>query len=193
MRSVSVRQVSKFDPSFIGSLLVAMVAANVLVACGGGSNAVPSVVGQNVPITGSESAKTLLSAPSSSECDSDDVQNERKWHHRKNDHRRDCASPSPVPSSVPSPVPSVGQTGKIYITGGNTVTTYNLDGTQTTPTITSGLNRAEGIAVDAAGKIHVTNTDALSRFRFVTTYNPVGSLTVPSIQLPFVPYGIAVH
>ncbi len=40
---------------------------------------------------------------------------------------------------------------------GNTVTTYNPDGTQTTPTISAGLNDPIDLLVDATGKIDVLN------------------------------------
>lgn len=85
------------------------------------------------------------------------------------------------------------KTLKIYLTNyfAQTVTTYNLDGTQTTPTISIGPDTPYGIAVDTAGKIYVThNNDPGS----VTTYNPDGTQTTPTISglLGGGKYGVAV-
>ena len=48
---------------------------------------------------------------------------------------------------------------KIYVVdhAHNTITTYLPDETQTTPTITAGLDGPHGIAVDKNGKIYVAN------------------------------------
>jgi hypothetical protein len=70
--------------------------------------------------------------------------------------------------------PKVGAT-KIYVAGlyAFTVTTYNADGTPTTPTIR--LDYPRGVAVDAAGKIYVANGQN------VTSYNADGTQTTPTI------------
>jgi len=94
-------------------------------------------------------------------------------------------APGNVTSAVLTPVVVV----KIYVTnqGNGTLTTYNLDGTQTSPTI-SGLNTPIGVAVDAASKIYVTNIDNNT----MTTYNPDGTQTAPTISGLNVPAGVAV-
>ena len=55
-----------------------------------------------------------------------------------------------------------------------TVSTYNADGTPTTPTI-SGFQYARGVAVDANGKIYVADDTAGT----VTTYAADGTPTTP--------------
>jgi YVTN family beta-propeller protein len=67
--------------------------------------------------------------------------------------------------------------GKIYLAYDNSVTTYNEDGTQTTPTITAGLDGASGVTIDAAGRIYVANNGNNT----VTTYNADGMQTTPTI------------
>jgi hypothetical protein len=79
--------------------------------------------------------------------------------------------------------------GKIYLAYGTTVTTHNEDGTQTTPTITAGLDGASGVAIDAAGRIYVAN----SGNNTVTTYNADGTQTTPTITSGInSPSGVAV-
>jgi YVTN family beta-propeller protein len=79
----------------------------------------------------------------------------------------------------------------IYVTnhGNNIVTTYNADGSRSTPTITAGLDGPFGVAVDAAGKIYVANFN-----NTVTTYHADGTQTTPTITAePIdIPQGIAV-
>jgi sugar lactone lactonase YvrE len=79
---------------------------------------------------------------------------------------------------------------KIYVTNSvsDTLTTYNLDGTPTTPTITSGVHAPNGIVVDAAGKIYVANVGSNT----ITTYNPDGTPTTPTITDLSEPFGVAV-
>ncbi len=60
----------------------------------------------------------------------------------------------------------------------NTLTTYTLDGTQSTVTITKGLSDPVGVSVDAAGNIHVVN---LGNTGFVATYTSNGTRTTPTI------------
>ena len=54
---------------------------------------------------------------------------------------------------------AVDANGKIYVANnfGNSVNTFNPNGTLSTLTITMGLNDPSGVAVDANGKIYVTN------------------------------------
>lgn len=59
----------------------------------------------------------------------------------------------------------------------NTVTTYNANGTQTTPTIAL-TDSPTALAVDAAGKIYVANGN-------VTAYTADGAPTTPTISLGF--------
>jgi sugar lactone lactonase YvrE len=68
------------------------------------------------------------------------------------------------------------------------ITTYRMDGTPTTPTISQGLDGPNAVAVDDNGKIYVTN-DYIGE---VSTYNPDGSETTPTISGLHNPYGIAV-
>ncbi len=68
------------------------------------------------------------------------------------------------------------------------MTTYTAAGVPTTPTIT-GLNGPSGIAVDAAGKIYVTNTGNNT----LTTYTTAGVPTTPTITGLNGPYGVAVR
>lgn len=67
------------------------------------------------------------------------------------------------------------------------MTTYTQDGTASTPTIT-GLSSPEGVAVDRAGKIYITD----DRTNAVTTYNPDGSASTPTITGLNGPVGVAV-
>jgi YVTN family beta-propeller protein len=69
------------------------------------------------------------------------------------------------------------------------VTTYNADGTPSTPTITTGVSAPFGVAVDADGKIYVANNNNNT----VTTYNADGSASTPTITGLNGPFGIAVH
>jgi YVTN family beta-propeller protein len=57
------------------------------------------------------------------------------------------------------------------------VTTYDMRGQRTPVTIREGLDGPFGVAVDAGGKIYVTNT----RSNSVTTYLPDGTQTTPTI------------
>jgi serine/threonine-protein kinase len=86
---------------------------------------------------------------------------------------------------------AVDGTGTIYVPhrspGSGSVTTYNADGTQTTPTIT-GLSTPDAVAVDAAGKIYVANAGNGT----VTTYNADGSASTPTITGLSSPSGVAV-
>jgi DNA-binding beta-propeller fold protein YncE len=69
------------------------------------------------------------------------------------------------------------------------VTTYKSDGTQSKPTITTGINGPKGVAVDANGKIYIANYNNNS----VTTYTPKGQKTKPRITAKLSqPNGIAV-
>ncbi len=81
--------------------------------------------------------------------------------------------------------------GKLYVANyfGNTVTTYEADGTPASPTIATGLSGPAGIAVDAAGKIYVTNYLGNS----LTTYGPDGTQTTPTIGGSPAPSGIALE
>ena len=95
---------------------------------------------------------------------------------------------------VPVTVSAKVGASKIYVAnnGNNTVTTYNADGSASTPTITAGLNFPTGIAVDAAGEIYVANIGNNT----VTTYaadggNPI--LTITAAAGLNAPSGIAVH
>jgi hypothetical protein len=94
--------------------------------------------------------------------------------------------------------------GKIYVT--NTrgvakttgyVTTYESDGTQTTPTITNGLRTPVGIAVDPSGTIYVSNQSGPGNkggFGCVTTYLADGRRTAPTITKGLLqPQLIALH
>jgi sugar lactone lactonase YvrE len=79
---------------------------------------------------------------------------------------------------------------KIYVAnvGNQTVTTYRLDGTQTTPTIATGSGSTDylwSVAVDSRGKIYALNFDPLVQSNaIVTTFKPDGSPTTPTITLP---------
>ena len=68
---------------------------------------------------------------------------------------------------------------KLYVTNyyDDDVTTYKRNGTQTTPTIT-GLAGVWGLAVDANGKIYVTQARASIP---LTTYKADGTPTTPTI------------
>lgn len=83
--------------------------------------------------------------------------------------------------SVRAPQRTGGTPKKIYITNGanNTLTTYEYDGTQTTPTITDSLNDPQGVAVDRHGKIYVANAAS----GLVTTYDGFGNRTTPTISV----------
>jgi sugar lactone lactonase YvrE len=81
---------------------------------------------------------------------------------------------------------AVDASGNIYVTGGGSVAIYDATGTLIN-TIVNGLFDPEGIAVDAAGKIYVAN----NLNNTVTTYNPDGTQTVPTISVNG-PWGVAV-
>ena len=86
---------------------------------------------------------------------------------------------------------AVDANGKIYVAnyGGGNVTTYNADGTQTTPTITAGLHNPTGVAVDANGTIYVSDWGGT-----VTMYNKNGMQTGPTITEGLnTPRSIALH
>lgn len=74
---------------------------------------------------------------------------------------------------------------KIYVANffSSTVTTYKSSGTQTTPTISTGVASPTGVAVDASGKIYVANYYAST----VTTYKANGKQTTPTITGEVVP------
>jgi hypothetical protein len=93
--------------------------------------------------------------------------------------------------AMPMPPPA---SGKIYVANyNNTVTTYNADGSRTSPTITAGLNQPSAVTVNAAGKIYVTNYPSLNGGNTVTTYNANGTPTTPTITAGvFMPTGVAV-
>jgi YVTN family beta-propeller protein len=78
---------------------------------------------------------------------------------------------------------AVDAAGKIYVVnqGNDTLTTYNPNGSRTTPTIT-GLSGPAGVAVDAAGKIYVSNVNGGPEGGgSVTTYTANGTPTTPTI------------
>jgi hypothetical protein len=82
---------------------------------------------------------------------------------------------------------------KIYVTNYpnniGAVTTYTADGSQSAPTITAGLSNPLAVAVDATGKIHVTNCCNST----VTTYTADGSQSTPTITAGVSgPWGVAV-
>jgi hypothetical protein len=211
MRSVAVRYCPKFYRGFLGSLLVATMAASVLAGCGGASSphALPFIGSQNAAIAGSGSAPTqaLSSLSSASACDKHkDHSDGRHGTKNKNDDPSDC-SPSPVPSAsfspVPSPLPSspVGSAKQIYVTVGNTVRTYDQYGTQTPLTITGLYGSDFGITVDGAGKIYTTSFVRFSSpnappygTNTVATYDSNGAQTTPTITIAgmFPSLGIAV-
>ncbi len=70
---------------------------------------------------------------------------------------------------------------KIYVVnaGNSTLTTYNYDGTPTTPTITDSISDPQGLAVDRNGKIYVANYGSGS----ITTYDRFGGRTTPTISV----------
>ena len=93
---------------------------------------------------------------------------------------------------------AVDTNGKIYVGHGRRVTTYNPDGSPTTPIIVVPHRNASasvfGVAVDANGKIYVTSWFrhrqhcVYSCYHFIyisqlTTYNPDGSNATPTIEL----------
>jgi hypothetical protein len=95
-----------------------------------------------------------------------------------------------IPLAAKPTALAVDAAGKIYVANyNNAVTTYTPSGTQTTLTITTGLNEPYGIAVDAAGKIYVTNKGNNT----VTVYKTDGTLTNPMITGLYSPVGIAVR
>ncbi|MGB6643479.1 MAG: hypothetical protein WBE35_00460, partial [Candidatus Cybelea sp.] len=74
----------------------------------------------------------------------------------------------------------------------SSVTTYTSTGKRTTPTITVGIHGPAGVAVDANGKIYVSNTGSGGPGS-VTTYKPNGSQSNPTIIKGLdVPEGVAV-
>ena len=93
---------------------------------------------------------------------------------------------------------------KIYVAniGNNTITTYEADGTQTTPTIHTGSGPSDylfGAAVGPSGNIYALNFDPLlgpGTSGTVTTYKPDGTQTTPTITIKergyFAPMGVAV-
>ncbi len=66
--------------------------------------------------------------------------------------------------------------------------TYKPDGTPTTPIIENGLCAPWGVAVDAKGKIYVSNVCGQN----ITTYTPKGNETTPTIGIGDSVTGIAV-
>jgi hypothetical protein len=84
---------------------------------------------------------------------------------------------------------------KIYVANlSDTITTYLLDGTETTPTIVTGSNSASlwGMTVGADGKIYALSSDPhnpASAKYVVTAYKPDGTRTTPTISLGSKGYG----
>ena len=93
---------------------------------------------------------------------------------------------------------AVDANGKIYVGAGNMLTTWNPDGSQTTPTIALDPKHRgtdiSGVAVDANGKIYVASLQSHKRcvssyncrvksLSRLTTYNADGSHATPSIRL----------
>ncbi len=99
-----------------------------------------------------------------------------------------AAGPSPI-SATPYTGPHNGSPSqKIYIAnvGDDTITTYKLDGTQTTPTIDTGINYLVALAVDANGKIYALSFDGLDgrdASGTVTAYAPDGSPSTPTFTI----------
>ena len=102
---------------------------------------------------------------------------------------------NPTIDILPKPTAiAVDANGKIYVGADNMLTTWNPDGSQTTPTIKPRDADISGVAVDANGKIYVVSTQthkkcvstyycrvkSLSR---LTTYNADETRATPSIRL----------
>jgi len=71
---------------------------------------------------------------------------------------------------------------KIYVASwlSHTIKTYNAAGVQTTPTITLP-HELEAMAVDAAGKVYVVESDDTTKTDTITTYNAAGAPATPTI------------
>jgi hypothetical protein len=103
-----------------------------------------------------------------------------------------CNAGAPGPSPI-SAMPFAGlgngsPSQKIYVAniGDDTITTYKLDGTQTTPTINTGISYLVALAVDANGKIYALSFDGLEgrdASGTVTTYTPDGSPSTPAFTV----------
>jgi sugar lactone lactonase YvrE len=89
--------------------------------------------------------------------------------------------------------------GKIYVASGtiyqsSVVSTYTANGKPTTPSILAGMNAsADGVAVDAAGKIYVTQSGGSATNGALTTYTSKGTPSTPTITGLNFPYGVAIH
>lgn len=92
---------------------------------------------------------------------------------------------------------AVDANGKIYVVVGTNVRTYTSSGSPTTPTISfKRYGYPLSVAVDANGKIYVTSTSYYAGQPYagtLTTYNPDGSQTTPTITGLAQPFGVAVH
>lgn len=86
---------------------------------------------------------------------------------------------------------AVDASGKIYIVNGKptgSLTTYDRNGAQTTPTIATGLSQPVAVAIDRNGKLYVLLDNCCGSDypieRRVATYLPNGTPTTPTIDLP---------
>lgn len=106
----------------------------------------------------------------------------------------------PASSAQAGAVQSAGSSYKIYVAniGDGTITTFEPDGSETSPTITIG-NYLYSIAIAPSGKIYAVTFDPLdgpSSDATLTSYKPDGTQTTPTITIKehsyAVPLGLAV-
>ncbi|GAC1418247.1 MAG: hypothetical protein NVSMB64_27980 [Candidatus Velthaea sp.] len=173
----------------------AIAACALLAACGGGGTsatsalpAAPSTTAGN--LAGTSTVKTKALALPTRVYIADDRTNEIRTFSATTAVR--IAPTITAGLSFPNHL-EVDATGKIYVvneTSGQ-ITTYDAAGTQTPLTI-HPPNPAT-MTIDSAGKIYVGNVDVGNANYSVTTYNPDGTPTTPTVSgLTFPPYGLAV-
>ena len=174
------------------------VAAAALGGCSGGTSADP----QSAVSAGSAVAPLSANDASTSSFAVMDVRSRRKIYivggtsNMLTTYTLQGKPAAPTIAGLDAPVGlAVDAHGKIYVansgskkSGRGSITTYDADGSRTTPTITASLDTPWGIAVDARGKIYVANYNGGT----VTTYLPDGSKTTPTISGLKEPTAVAV-
>ena len=105
------------------------------------------------------------------------------------DGRARWPSAAPTVTGVSNPTAvAVGASGKIYVGNATSVTTYNANGTRSTPTL-SGLNYVSGLATDEAGNICVVELDSDLK----VVYPNGAEIGTPITAGLSSPNGVAVH
>jgi YVTN family beta-propeller protein len=96
---------------------------------------------------------------------------------------------SPITGNLDDPTRLAIDGDKLVVPNyvGNSVTTYLLNGTETTPTIRTGVSGPVAVAVSKAGEIYVSDQNA----KWITAYSPSGKRST-TLKIHGYPGGVAV-